>query len=43
VVGHGDGLLPHGGDLLAEFFDVAGSVKEGVLGMEMEVGEFGHG
>ena len=43
VVGHGDGLLAEGGDAVDEFVDVAGAVEEGVLGVEMEVGEFGHG
>jgi hypothetical protein len=42
MVGHGDGLLAEGGDAVDEFGEVAGSVEEGVLGVEMEVGEFGH-
>ena len=43
VVGHGDGLLAQRGNAVNEFLDVAGSVEEGVLGVQMEVGEFGHG
>jgi hypothetical protein len=43
VVGHGNGFLAKGGDAVDEFVEVAGSVEEGVLGMEMEVGELGHG
>ena len=43
VVGHGDGFLAEGGDAVDEFVEVAGSVEEGVLGVEMEVGELGHG
>ena len=43
MVGHGDGFLAEGGDAVDEFVEVAGSVEEGVLGVEMEVGELGHG
>ena len=43
VVGHGDGFLPQGGDPVYQFRNVAGAVEEGVLGVQMEVGEFGHG
>ena len=43
VVGHGDGFLAEGGDAVDELVDVAGAVEEGVLGVQMEVGEFGHG
>jgi hypothetical protein len=43
VVGHGDGFLAEGGDAVDELGDVAGAVEEGVFGVEMEVGELGHG
>ena len=43
VVGHGDGFLAESGDAVDEFINVAGAVEEGVFGVEMEVGEFGHG
>ena len=43
VVGHGDGLLAQRGDAVDELVDVAGAVEEGVFGVQMEVGEFGHG
>ncbi len=43
VVGHGDGLLAESGDAIDELVDVAGAVEEGVFGMKMKVGEFGHG
>jgi len=43
VVGHGDGFLAEGGDAIDEFGKVAGSVEEGIFGVEMKVGEFGHG
>ena len=43
VVGHGDGLLAERGDAVDELVDVACAVEEGVFGVQMEVGEFGHG
>ena len=43
VVGHGDGLLAEGGDAIDELVDIAGAVEEGVFGVQMEVGKFGHG
>jgi hypothetical protein len=43
VVGHGDRFLAQGGDAFGELGEVAGSVEEGVFGVEMEVGELGHG
>ena len=43
MVGHGDGLLAEGGDAVHELGKVACAVEEGVLGVQMEVGEFGHG
>ena len=43
VVGHGHGLLAQGGDAVHELGEVACAVEEGVLGVQMEVGEFGHG
>lgn len=41
VVGHGDGFLAERGDAVNELLDVASAVEEGVLGVQMEVGEFG--
>ena len=43
VVGHGDGFLAERGDAIDQLFDVAGAVEEGIFGVQMEVGEFGHG
>jgi hypothetical protein len=43
VVGHGDGLLAKGSNAIDELLDVAGTIEEGVFGVEMEVGELGHG
>jgi hypothetical protein len=43
MIGHGDGFLAEGGDAVDEFIEVASSVEEGVLGVEVEVGELGHG
>jgi hypothetical protein len=43
VIGHGHGLLAERSDTVDELFDVAGAVEEGVFGVEVEVGEFGHG
>ncbi len=43
VVRHGDGLLAERRDAINELVDVAGAVEEGVFGMQMEMGEFGHG
>ena len=39
VVGHGDGFLADLVDMGYELVDVAGSIEEGVIGMEMEMGE----
>ncbi len=43
VVGHGDGLLAERGDAIDELLDVAGTIEEGVFGVEVKVGELGHG
>ena len=43
VVRHRDRLLSEGRHAINELVDVAGAVKEGVFGMKVEVGEFGHG
>jgi hypothetical protein len=43
VVRHGHGLLAEGGDAIDELLDVAGAIEEGVFGVEMKVGELGHG
>jgi hypothetical protein len=43
VVGHGHGRHSQFFYAMAEFFDVAGAVKQGVVGMEMQVDELGHG
>ena len=35
--------MPSSGHALAEFFDVAGAIEQGVIGMEVQVDELGHG
>ena len=42
VVGHGHGLLTQRSHALSKFGDVARAVQKRVLGVQMEVGEFGH-
>jgi hypothetical protein len=43
VVGHGHGWHSQFLYAMAEFFDVAGAVEQGVVGVEMQVDELGHG
>jgi len=43
VVGHGDRLLAQRSYAVDELVEVAGAVEEGLFGVQMEVGEFGHG
>jgi hypothetical protein len=43
VVSHGDGFLTEGGNAIDKLFYVAGAVEKGIFGVQMEVGEFGHG
>jgi hypothetical protein len=43
VIGHRDRLLTQRGNPVDQFFDVASPVKQGVLGMQMQMCEFGHG
>ena len=43
VVGHGDGALAERGHAVHELGKVASAIEEGVLGVQMEVGELGHG
>ncbi len=43
VVGDGYGFLADVVDVGYEFFDVAGAVEEGVVGVQMQVGKFSHG
>ena len=43
VVGHGDGGHAEFFHALAEFFHVAGAVEQGVIGMQMQMDELGHG
>jgi hypothetical protein len=40
VVGHGGGCLANFCEVFGELVDVAGAVEEGVIGVEMEMGEF---
>jgi hypothetical protein len=40
VVGHGHGLLAEFRHAIDELVDVARAVEEGVLSVQMEVGEF---
>jgi hypothetical protein len=42
VIGHGNGFLAKLGNAFTELFDVACAVQEGVFGVQMKVGEFGH-
>ena len=42
VVGHGDRLLAERGDAVHELVDVASAVQQRVLGVQMQVREFGH-
>ena len=43
VVGNGNRLLADPGDALHQLFDVAGAVEQGVVGVQVQVGEFRHG
>ena len=43
VVGHGHGRHAQLFYALAEFFDVTGAVEHGVVGMQVQVDELGHG
>src|SRR5215471_12440201 len=43
MVGHGHGLLPDLAHTRHQLLDVAGAVEERVIGMQMEMDEFGHG
>ena len=43
VVRHGDRLLPQRRHAIDELVHVAGAVEQGVFGVQMQVGEFGHG
>jgi len=42
VISHGDGLLPDSRHAFNEFCDVTCSVQQGILGMQMQMGKFGH-
>jgi hypothetical protein len=43
VVSHSDRLLAEGSDSIDELGDVAGAVKEGIFGVQMEMSELRHG
>ena len=43
VIGHGDRRHAQLLDAFNQFFDVAGAVEQGVIGMQMQVYEFRHG
>ncbi len=43
VVGDGYGFLSDFVDVGYELFDIAGAIEEGVVGVQMQVGEFSHG
>ncbi len=43
VVGHGHGGHAQLFHTLAEFFDVTGAVEHGVVGVQVQVDELGHG
>src|SRR5580700_2587293 len=42
VVSHGHGRHAHFFHTLAKFFDVAGAIQQGVIGMQVQVDELGH-
>ena len=42
VIGDGNGLLADVGDALHELFYVTSAIEEGVVGVQMQVGEFSH-
>ena len=42
VVCNGDGLLADVGDAIYKLFYVAGAIEEGVVGVQVQVGEFSH-
>jgi hypothetical protein len=42
VVGHGHGGHAHFFYALAKFFDIAGAIQKGVIGMQVQVDELGH-
>jgi hypothetical protein len=42
VVGHGHGRHAQLLHALAKLFDVAGAIKQGVVGMQVQVDELGH-
>src|SRR5579862_2492976 len=42
VVGDGNGFLSDVGDALYELFYVAGAIEEGVVGVQVQMGEFRH-
>ena len=43
VVGHGHGFLAQRRHAIDEFVHVACAVEQGILSVQMEMGEFGHG
>jgi hypothetical protein len=43
VVGHGHGGHAHFLYPLAELFDITGAVEQGVVGVQVQVNELGHG
>ena len=43
VIGHGHSRHAEFLDALTEFFYVAGAIEQGVVGVEVEVDELGHG
>ena len=43
VVGNGHGFLSYAVDVRHQFFDIAGAIKEGIVGVQMQVGELSHG
>ena len=42
VVGHGHGLLPQRRHAVHKLINVASAVEQGILGVQMQMGEFGH-
>jgi len=43
VVGHGHGFLAQRRHAIHEFVHVARAVEKGILSVQVEMGEFGHG
>jgi hypothetical protein len=43
VIGHGHGWHAQLAYMLAEFFDITSAIEQGIVGMQVQVDELGHG